>query len=76
MRFDQMIRASMTVREIRARHPRTAPVLEGFGFRAACDDCSIEVVARKYGLPLRDVVDALNEAAFGPMASRPDQAVQ
>jgi hypothetical protein len=31
-----------------------------------CDDCDIETVARKNGLNVRDVVDALNEAAFGP----------
>lgn len=65
MRFDQMIRSSMTVRDIRTRFPQTAEVLENFGFRSSCDDCSIDVVARKYGLSARDVVDALNEAAFG-----------
>jgi hypothetical protein len=41
------------------------PVLDNFGFRESCDDCSLEVVARKYGLSSRDIVDALNAAAFG-----------
>lgn len=65
MRFDQLIRASMTVRDIRQQHPRTADVLERFGFRSSCDDCTIEVVSRKYGLSTQMVVEALNEAAFG-----------
>jgi hypothetical protein len=64
MRFDQLIRSGMTVREVRTRFPQTAPGFENFGFRESCDDCSIEVVARKYGLSARKVVDALNEAAF------------
>jgi hypothetical protein len=65
MRFDDLIRAGMTVREIRTRYPQTVPVLDNFGFRESCDDCSLEVVARKYGLSSRDIVDALNAAAFG-----------
>lgn len=77
MRFDQLIRSSMTVRDVRVRFPQTADVFENLGFRASCDDCSIEVVARKYGLSTRDVVDALNEAAFGrPSAGGLDQTRQ
>ncbi len=65
MRFDELIRASMTVRDVRQRHPATAEVMERFGFRSSCDDCTIEVVCRKYGLSSQMVVEALNEAAFG-----------
>lgn len=65
MRFDQLIRASMTVREVRQAHPETAEVLERFGFRGSCDDCTLDVVSRKYGLSTQAVVEALNEAAFG-----------
>ncbi len=64
MRFDKLIRPSMTVRDIRTRFPRTAEVFENLGVRAACDDCSIEVVARKYGRSSQEIVDALNRAAF------------
>jgi len=72
-----MIRPGMTIRDIRARFPQTAPVLEGFGFRGSCDDCSLEVVARKYGLATQRVVDALNEAALGkPVDAGPDGAIQ
>lgn len=66
MRFDQLIRASMTVRDVRQKYPQTSETLEGFGFRSSCDDCTIDVVARKYGLSTAAVVEALNEAAFGP----------
>jgi hypothetical protein len=34
-------------------------------FRPTCDDCDIETVARKNGLNTPDVLDALNQAAFG-----------
>jgi hypothetical protein len=37
-------------------------------FRYTCDDCDIETVARKYGLRIPDVLDALNAAAFGQNA--------
>ena len=64
-RFDQMIRRDMIVRDVKQRHPQTIEVFEGLHYRAACDDCDIETVARKNGLNVRDVVDALNAAAFG-----------
>ena len=34
-------------------------------FHAVCDDCDIGTVARKNGLNLPDVLDAINQAAFG-----------
>ncbi len=64
-RFDQLIRRDMTIREVKQRHPATEPVFEALHFRATCDDCDIETVARKNGLNLPDVLDALNRAAFG-----------
>ena len=67
-RFDELIRGDMTVREIKQRFPETVPVFERFRFRAACDDCDIETVARKNGYHTPDVLDALNQAAFGPKA--------
>jgi hypothetical protein len=53
------------------KHPATAAVFERLGFRESCDDCSIEQVARKYGLRPDDIVTALNEAAFGIAGDRP-----
>jgi hypothetical protein len=65
MRFDQLIRPGMTVRDVKVQHPDTINVFESLRFRESCDDCSIEVVCRKYGLDTREIVDALNQAAFG-----------
>jgi len=69
-RFDQLIRRDMIVREVKQAHPETVAVFEEFGFRASCDDCDIETVARKNGLSSLDVVEALNRAAFGPEAAQ------
>jgi hypothetical protein len=65
-RFDQLIRRDMIVRDVKRSHPATVSVFEQFGVRPVCDDCDIETVARKVGQNTRDVVDALNQAAFGP----------
>jgi hypothetical protein len=64
-RFDRLIRSEMMVRDVKRQYPSTVPVFEEMGFRPSCDDCDIETIARKYGLDSRDVVDALNRAAFG-----------
>lgn len=55
----------MIVRDVKQQHPKTVAVFEEFGFRPPCDDCDIETLSRKYGLDSRNVVDALNRAAFG-----------
>lgn len=60
MRFDEMVRPGMIVRDVKREHPETVAVFERFGFRGPCDDCSIEQVARKYGLNSLDVVGELN----------------
>jgi len=65
-RFDQLIRRDTIIRDVKQRHPETIEIFEGLHFRSSCDDCDIETVARKNGLNVRDVVDALNQAAFGP----------
>ena len=65
-RFDQLIRRDMIIRDVKQRHPETIGVFDELHFRTPCDDCDIETVARKNGLNVRDVVDALNQAVFGP----------
>ena len=67
-RFDHLIRRDMIVRDVKQLHPATVPVFENLHFRGPCDDCDIETVARKNGLNVLDVVEALNQAAFGPKA--------
>lgn len=73
-RFDELIRSTMTIREVKQRHPATVPVFEAFHFRSTCDDCDIETVARKNGLKIPDVLDALNQAAFGPQSDTESHA--
>jgi hypothetical protein len=62
MRFDELVRPSMLVRDVKVTYPETAVVFENYGFRGPCDDCSIELVARKYGLNSQEIVADLNEA--------------
>ena len=67
-RFDHLIRRDAIIRDVKQRHPETIPIFEDLHFRSSCDDCEIELVARKNGLNVLDVVDALNRAAFGAKA--------
>jgi hypothetical protein len=67
-RFDQLIRRDMIIRDVKQRFTQTVPVFEAFRFRSSCDDCDIETVARKNGVKTPDVIDSLNQAAFGPNA--------
>lgn len=67
-RFDQLIRRDMIIRDVKQRFPQTIAVFDAYRFRPSCDDCDIETVARKNGLRTMDVIDSLNEAAFGPNA--------
>jgi hypothetical protein len=73
-RFDHLIRRDMIIRDVKQQHPATIAVFENLHYRAVCDDCSIETVARKNGLDVRDVVDALNAAAFGHHADTEENA--
>ncbi|HUK18986.1 MAG TPA: hypothetical protein VLW65_21345 [Bryobacteraceae bacterium] len=71
-RFDELIRRDMIVRDVKQRYPETGPVFEALHFRYTCDDCDIETIARKNGLKIPDVLDALNRAAFGQKAEEPE----
>ncbi len=73
-RFDRLIRRDMVVRDVKQRHPETIPLFEQFRFHPVCDDCDIGTVARKNGLNLGDVLEALNQAAFGPPAGKDEHA--
>ena len=64
-RFDQLIRRNSIIRDVKQSYPQTAEIFDSFAFRASCDDCDIETVARKNGIASMDVVDALNKAIFG-----------
>jgi len=73
-RFDQQIRRDMIVRDVKQRHPSTIPVFERLRFHAVCDDCDIGTVARKNGLEIPFVLNALNDAAFGAQEETGDHA--
>ena len=73
-RFDQLIRRDTIVRDVKQRFPQTIEIFEQLHYRPSCDDCDIETVARKNGLDVRDVVDALNQAAFGDKAGSQENA--
>ena len=62
LRFDRFIRPSMCVRDVKQRYPQTNAIFDKFEFRPICDDCSIEVVARRQGLASFELIDALNWA--------------
>jgi hypothetical protein len=64
LRFDKLVRSSMTVRDIKQQYPQTVSIFEEYGFRSICDDCSIEVVAQRQGLRTFEIVDALNSMIF------------
>ncbi len=66
-RFDQLIRRDMIIRDVKQRHPATTTVFEELHYRAACDDCDIETVARKNGL---------NGAAFGDVTDNNETCKQ
>ena len=67
--FDRFIRPSMTIRDVKEKYPATGSIFESFGFREVCDDCSIEIVARRQGIAVCQVVDALNWAIVSPTGS-------
>jgi hypothetical protein len=60
-RFTDLVRGGEIVRDVKHKFPETEPVLERFGVRPACYDCSLEQAARKAGAAVGDVVNALNE---------------
>jgi hypothetical protein len=62
LRFDRLIRPSMTIRDVKVQHPWTSLIFERFGFREVCDDCAIGIVAQRQGIAVFEVIDELNSA--------------
>ena len=67
-RFDRLIRRDMIVRDVKQRYPQTTAIFDSFGFRPVCDDCDIATGARRTGVNDTDLLEALNQAAFGSQA--------
>ena len=64
LQFTDLVRGDEAVREVKQKYPETAPVFEQFGLRPSCDDCSIEMSARKVGTPLEDLLVGVNSAIY------------
>ena len=64
LQFTDLVRGAEAVREIKQKFPETAPVFDQFGLRSSCDDCSIEMAARKVGASFEDLLVAVNEEIY------------
>ncbi len=64
LQFTDLVRGGEAVREIKQKYPETAVVFETFGLRSSCDDCSIEMSARKVGASLEDLLVNVNKAIY------------
>jgi hypothetical protein len=64
LRFSDLVRGGEVVREVKQKYPETAVVFEKFGLRPSCDDCSIEMSARKVGASLEDLLVEANKAIY------------
>ena len=64
LQFSDLVRGGEVVRDVKQKFPETSPVFEKFGLRPSCDDCSIEMSARKVGAPLEDLLVAANKAIY------------
>jgi hypothetical protein len=62
--FTDLVRGGETVREVKQKFPETAPVFERFGLRPSCDDCSIEMAARKVSAAFEDLLVEVNTAIY------------
>lgn len=73
-RSDQMIHSRMTLREIVQLWPRTAEVVERFGFRPVYHDCDLQTAAQGQGVSPLEVILALNLEVLGESQLRSDLA--
>jgi hypothetical protein len=64
LQFTDLVRGVEVVRDVKQKYPETAPVFEKFGLRPSCDDCSIEMSARKVGASLEDLLVEANKVIY------------
>lgn len=62
--FTDLVRGPEAVRDVKQEFPETAPIFERFGLRPSCDDCSIEMSARKVGASFEDLLVEVNKAIY------------
>jgi len=64
LQFTDLVRGGEAVRDVKQRFPETAPVFEQFGLRPSCDECSIEMAARKVGASFEDLLVEVNKSIY------------
>ncbi|HTS70197.1 MAG TPA: hypothetical protein VMO17_14545 [Terriglobia bacterium] len=64
LQFTDLVRGGEAVREIKQKFPETTLVFDQFGLRPSCDDCSIEMSARKVGASFEDLIVEVNKAIY------------
>jgi len=73
-RFDQLIRRDMIIRDVKQRHRQPHPSSITSISATLATTALSRRLARKNGLHIPDVVDALNRAAFGAQAESDEHA--
>ncbi len=64
LQFTDLVRGGETMREVKLKFPETVPIFDRFGLRPSCDDCSIEMAARKVGATCEDLLVEVNTAIY------------
>jgi hypothetical protein len=64
LQFTDLVRGGEAVRDIKQKFPETVFVFEEFGLRPSCDECSIEMAARKVGASFEDLLVGVNKAIY------------
>jgi len=64
LQFTDLVRGGEAVREIKQKFPETVLVFDQFGLRSSCDDCSIEMSARKVGASFEHLLVEVNKAIY------------
>jgi len=64
LQFTDLVRGGEVVRDVKQKYPETAAVFEKYGLRPSCDDCSIEMSARKVGASMEDLLVGVNTAIY------------
>ena len=64
VQFTDLVRGSETVREVKQKFPETESVFERFGLKPSCEDCSIDMAARKVDASCEDLLVQVNAAIY------------
>ena len=62
--FIDLVRGNELVCDVKQKFPETESVFVRFGLRPSCQECSIEMAARKAGVPFEDLMVEVNKAIY------------